>query len=258
MSYKIKYDFCPLCEANDFVFDVKADCSNHPLYKAILPSTMTWMRCKQCDHMFLDGYFNEDGNKIVFSETHENQKTGYDIENQRKISSKILDKIIPFKNNGSWLDVGFGNASLLFTAQEYGFYPVGVDLRLNNVKILNSLGIEAYCENIQKIDFKRNFSVISLMDVLEHVPYPKEMLSTVKTFLEPNGIIVISMPNTENIVWKEMTKQNVNPYLGELEHYHNFSRTRLYSLLEEFSIKPIRYSISDRYRVCMEIIAQNF
>ena len=52
-----------------------------------------------------------------------------------------------------------------------------------------------------------------------------------------------------------MTEQNVNPYLGELEHYHNFSRTRLVSLLDVYGFDVVRYGISERYRVCMEIVA---
>jgi SAM-dependent methyltransferase len=256
MIYRINYDNCPLCESKDFFHNETGDCSSHPLYKAELSPLMKWMKCKACNHMFLDGYFNDDGNKLIFSDTHKDQQAGFEAENQRIVSSRIIDKVIPFQKSGAWLDIGFGDASLLFTAQEYGFYPVGIDLRLQNVVKLNNLGIEAHCNEVQKIDFKRKFSVVSMMDVLEHVPYPKEMLSAIVNILDDSGIVLISMPNTENIIWREMIKQKTNPYLGEIEHYHNFSRTRLFDLLEEFSIKPLYYSISERYRVCMEIIAQ--
>jgi hypothetical protein len=47
----------------------------------------------------------------------------------------------------------------------------------------------------------------------------------------------------------------VNPYWGEIEHYHNFSRKRLYALLQNHGFKPADYHISERYRVCMEVIA---
>ena len=256
MDYRINYESCPLCQSKDFFLHATADCSKHVLYKAELPSLMSWMKCKSCNHMFLDGYFNDDGNKLIFSEIQENQQVGFNLENERQVSSRMIDKVIPFQKSGAWLDIGFGNASLLFTAQEYGFYPVGVDLRLDNVANLNALGIEAHCNEVQKIDFKRKFSVVSMMDVLEHVPYPKEMLSAVVRLLDDGGIVLVSMPNTESILWHEMTKQKTHPYWGEIEHYHNFSRTRLFDLLEEFSITPLNYGISLRYRACMEIVAQ--
>ena len=75
----------------------------------------------------------------------------------------------------------FGNGNLLFTAQEYGFNPVGIDLRKANVNSLKQIGIEAYCEPVENINFEKNFSVISMMDVLEHMPYPKVVLKKLST-----------------------------------------------------------------------------
>ena len=64
------------------------------------------------------------------------------------------------------------------------------------------------------------------------------------------------MPNSESILWEAMNKQNANPYWGEIEHYHNFSRSRLYALLKEYGFLPRRYGVSERYRVCMEVVAE--
>jgi SAM-dependent methyltransferase len=213
------------------------------------------MLCDSCRHVFVDGYFDDATLRVIFSHTQENQKVGFQIEQQRVVSSKIIEKVIQYKTEGCWLDVGFGNGSLLFTALEYGFKPVGVDLRTDSVKAMQALGIESYCEKVQNLKFSQKFSVISMMDVLEHVPYPKELLEAVEKNLEDGGVIVISMPNIESAVWKILNQEGKNPYWGELEHYHNFGRSRLYSLLEEFSIYPVRYGISDRYRACMEVIA---
>jgi protein O-GlcNAc transferase len=47
----------------------------------------------------------------------------------------------------------------------------------------------------------------------------------------------------------------VNPYWGEIEHYHNFFRKRLCALLQEHGFKPVEYHISERARVGMEVIA---
>ncbi len=216
---------------------------------------MQWMDCGVCHHQFVDGYFSDDALKLIFSKTNENQKVGYQLEKQRIISARIIEKVIPYKASGIWLDLGFGNGSLLFTAQEYGFDAIGVDLREDNVDVMKKLGFEAYCDLVQDLDFSKNLSVVSMMDVLEHIPYPKTVLDSLFSKMEKDGCLIISMPNTENIIWKQLTLQKSNPYLGEIEHYHNFSRTRLFSLLEECGFKPMKYGISERYRVCMEIVA---
>lgn len=256
IQYRTHYEHCPLCESSEFSNDRVGDCSSHPSFDARLPNKMQWLICESCGHNFIDSYFNSAGEDIVFSSTPEGRRVGHNLEANRKISSHLVEKVLNFKNSGRWLDIGFGNASLLFTAKEYGFEPVGVDLREDNVEILKGLGIEAYYGYLEDLKFSWDFSVISLMDVLEHVPFPRAMLEVVTDLLEKDGVLLISMPNSENIVWEAMSKQGLNPYYSELEHCHNFSRSRLYDLLREFKIEPVRYGISERYRVCMEVVGQ--
>ena len=255
VKVRVPYEACPLCGSTRIIKSVVGDCSEHPLYQPSLPAKMQWMDCEACAHQFIDGYFTDEALELIFSKTHENQKVGYRLEEQRKVSACIIEKVIPYKNAGTWLDVGFGNGSLIFTAQEFGFDAVGVDLRKSSVETMQSLGFQAYCQLVETIEFEKQISVVSMMDVLEHIPYPKKVLTEIHKKMEKDGCLLISMPNTENIIWKIMTEQNKNPYLGELEHYHNFSRTRLVSLLDECGFDYKRYGISDRYRVCMEIVA---
>lgn len=73
-----------------------------------------------------------------------------------------------------------------------------------------------------------------------------------------DGVLFVSMPNIENMRRNVLNANQSNPYRGEIEHYHNFSRSRLYALMREMGFEPIRYGISERYRVCMEIIARKF
>src|ERR1019366_3226202 len=54
----------------------------------------------------------------------------------------------------------------------------------------------------------------------------------------------VSMPNRENMVWRLLHAKGVNPYWGEIEHYHNFSRKRLYALLQEHGSQPVEYHVS--------------
>lgn len=255
MEVRIRYEKCPLCGSEKIKTSLKGNCREHPLYKPGIPPEIQWMDCQECSHQFTDGYFTDDALNIIFSKTHENQIVGYQIEQQRFVSARMIEKVLQYKSEGTWLDVGFGNGSLLFTAQEYGFDAVGVDLRNDNVELLRKLGFVAYCDFVEKIDFKNKISVVSMMDVLEHIPYPKEVLSSLHDKVEDGGCLLISMPNTENIVWRLMTEQSKNPYLGEIEHYHNFGRARLFSLLRECGFSPARFGISERYRVCMEVVA---
>lgn len=249
------YECCPLCDARDIPYQVEARVTNHPLYKPQLPPTMKWRGCSSCGHVFTEGHYTPAACEIIFSATHANQKVGSDIEGQRKVSARIVERVARFAPAGDWLDVGVGNGSLLFTAAEWGFRAVGTDLRSENVALLHKLGFEAYCKDIDEMDAGDRFSVVSMADVLEHMPYPKRALAAVHKLMKRGGALFVSMPNMDTIVWRTLDASGANPYWGELEHYHNFTRARLVQLLESQGFKFAEYNVSDRYRTCMEVIA---
>jgi hypothetical protein len=48
-----------------------------------------------------------------------------------------------------------------------------------------------------------------------------------------------------------MDARGTNPYWGELEHFHNFSRSTLFMLLEASGFHPVHYAVSERYVYAM-------
>lgn len=255
MNERVLFHHCPLCDCSTLNDSISGDCSKHPLHNDSISAVMRWKQCTNCAHVFTEGYFTDEACKLIFSQTNANQQVGYEVEQQRYVSSRMIEKVLPYVAQGHWLDVGFGDGSLLFTAQEYGFEPVGIDLRKNNVNTMSALGIQSYCEHLSKLSLDFKCSVISMADVLEHMPYPKEGLRAAHNLLADKGVLFISLPNMESIVWTALDQNNANPYWGEIEHYHNFSRSRLFKLLRETGFEPVKYGISERYRVCMEVIA---
>jgi 2-polyprenyl-3-methyl-5-hydroxy-6-metoxy-1,4-benzoquinol methylase len=256
MKYRIPFDACPLCGGQRIKMLCRADCSAHALYNQIIPRVMNWMRCDDCAHVFTDGYFPPDLLATIFQRTHDNQKPGWNFEQQRNVSARMVGNVARYAEGGAWLDVGFGNGSLLFTAEEWGFEPVGLDLRSASVEAMCSLNFEAHCLDVTTFDNPGRFSVVSMADVLEHMPFPKDGLAAAHRLLASHGILFVSMPNYNCAVWRLLDTVKANPYWAELEHYHNFSRARLYALLKECSFEPLHYTISERYRVCMEVIAR--
>ena len=251
----IPYSACPICQSRMLIEQKRADLTKHPLYTPQLDPVIIWMVCGTCGHNFRSGHYQDWALDIIFSETHENQKLGYRLENQRPVSARMIEKVTPFCSSGDWLDVGFGNGSLLLTAAEYGFNPVGLDLRSDNAHALKHIGLESYCERIENLTFDGRFSVLSMADVLEHVPFPLDILKAAYRLLRAEGVLFLSMPNTEAPVWKLLDLANANPYWAEIEHYHNFGRSQLSKILEDNGFNPVRYGISERYRACMEILA---
>ncbi len=253
---RIAYATCPLCNASDIEELRTDDCSRHPSWKPPLSPSITWMRCGSCGHGFTNGYFTDEALGLVFEHIQTNQRPGDNVHGNRGLSAAIVERVLPFKASGTWLDVGYGNGSLMFTAQEFGFDVVGLDLRKQAVEDMEALGFEAHCADICDWQAGRSADVISMADVLEHTPFPKDVLRAAHGNLDADGVLFLSMPNADAFLWHDMTAKKINPYWGEIEHYHNFGRKRLYDLLEETGFEPLRYGISARYKCGMEVVAK--
>ena len=80
---------------------------------------------------------------------------------------------------------------MLFTAEEWGFTPIGIDLRPSSVDAMQRLGIEASCVDITACEGENRFSVISMADVLENMPFTRDGLSAERRLLLPEGILFV-------------------------------------------------------------------
>lgn len=219
---------------------------------------MYWQLCNACGHSFTNGYFTDEATRTLFSRANKYQVPSPELlERQRYIYARIIERIsgVLKRQNGKWLDIGFGNGIMLTTCEEFGFTPVGIDMRKVAVDIMSSFGFEAYCMDFLEFRQFNSYTIISMADVLEHMPYPKHALAHAYKLLEAGGLLFVSCPNSDSFLWKILNINKRNPYWMEIEHYHNFGRKRLYELLKETGFEPLMYSISERYRVGMEVIA---
>src|SRR3954470_1585890 len=170
---RIPFEGCPLCAGTDAAEQMIGNCSGHPCYQQSLPRSMRWLRCRQCDHVYVDGYFGPAALSILFGSTLLHQAPGENIESARQVSARMVENVCAFlpEQGGRWLDIGFGNGALMTTAAEFGFEAVGLDLRAANVDKMRQFGYEAHC--VEFVDYRpaMGFDVISMADVLEHMPF---------------------------------------------------------------------------------------
>jgi 2-polyprenyl-3-methyl-5-hydroxy-6-metoxy-1,4-benzoquinol methylase len=115
---------------------------------------------------------------------------------------------------------------------------------------------KAICSTFEDLTIVEPLAVLSMADVLEHMPAPRAALDKVRSMLAPDGLFYVSCPNSESSTWRLWEDANTNPYWAEIEHYHNFSRRKLIELLEEHGFRVIDYCVSARYYSCMEITAR--
>lgn len=259
----IRFESCPLCASTDTVLLRTDSCESHPLWQGGLPIKLDWMHCQQCQHIYSRNYFTANGLALLFSRAHPMQVVGLNLDQERARWAPSVERIQRhlqqqgwMEDSMVWLDVGCGAGGLVFTAAEYGFNAIGIDSRVQAVEQIEALGYSAVVGDLMELQVTDPVTVMSLADVLEHVPFPRQALERVHTALMPGGLVMISCPNLDSGSWRKANAEGINPYWSELEHHHNFSRASLMRLLAEEGFIPVDYSISARYKSCMEVIAR--
>ncbi|MBF0569144.1 MAG: class I SAM-dependent methyltransferase, partial [Nitrospirae bacterium] len=97
------------------------------------------------------------------------------------------------------LELGAGTGELLHSIQPYVKEVTGIEIHKGFVEFMkDSLGIEAYAEDINKIDFgSRKFDLIISIATLDHLINPFETLTKLTGLLTDDGLIYVEVPNKE-------------------------------------------------------------
>jgi SAM-dependent methyltransferase len=101
------------------------------------------------------------------------------------------------------LDVGCDTGSFLVAATRLlGTVPLGIDISRRSIAEAVERGIEAYCCTLENVpDDVNNLSIITAIDVVEHLTNPLEFFNQVNRRLKPGGVFYFETPNVGSAVY---------------------------------------------------------
>jgi protein O-GlcNAc transferase len=262
--HRTRYRACPICGSDRIGVLRDQDWSWRPDFKPPLSPVIRWMVCEPCAHEFAWGYHDKVGRQIVFASAQASQTaqgmTGTVAEEARLLWADVVDAVSRYRPEGHWLDIGAGSGMLLATAEEYGYTTAAIEARPLVAQALAALGIEVIGRDVSDLTRVRieeeSVDVVTMCDVLEHLPFPLSGLAFAAQVLRPEGILFLSCPNRASFAWKRLSEEGINPYYSEIEHYHNFSYSQIRTLLSNHGFEPLACSVSGRYRLCMDVVAR--
>jgi len=189
----------------------------------------------------LDQYYNSvdyishtDANKSVFDKLYQNIKR---ISIRNKLAL-IANKKATQKN---LLDVGAGTGDFLLAAKKRSWNVFGVEpnstarirAEEKGITLLKSL------EELPEI----KFNVITLWHVLEHLPDLNQVIQKLYTLLEPNGKLLIAVPNYKS--YDARYYKNFWAAYDVSRHLWHFSRNTIAKLFAPQQMKIV--SINPMY-----------
>lgn len=105
-----------------------------------------------------------------------------------------------YRQTGRWLDVGCGAGTLMEAVRDRGWEVIGTEVSASAAEAVRAKGFDVRAGELSQLglDFGA-FDVVSMVEVVEHVPEPRALLAEVRPLLRPGGALYITTPHGRGI-----------------------------------------------------------
>jgi 2-polyprenyl-3-methyl-5-hydroxy-6-metoxy-1,4-benzoquinol methylase len=163
------------------------------------------------------------------------------VEFDSKRFESALVEITKIKSTGSILDIGCGSGLFLELARERGFETAGIEpLKIAREYAIVKRGLEIHNDTAEKFSLNRQFDIITLWELLDHVIYPNTVIQNTLKHLKPGGIILFSVRNGHSLAARVL-RQACNMFLG-YAHLNFWNTGSIQLFLQNHRLKSLNLS----------------
>jgi len=244
MNSLFEYRSCPNCGRDDFTVTFDSNIGEADLQKGIKTVYMLWedthgryVKCKNCHLIYVNPI--EKASKINGDYSKMGNTDAPIIRGSRLRAAKSqLGLIKKYKSGTTLLDIGCGEGFFLFNASKAGYTTKGIEISQDAAEYAGrEFGLDVEAKPFEELQFPDNyFDVVTLWQVLEHVPYPLIVLKEVHRILKPEGLLATSTPDIESILAKILRRKWWN--LRRL-HINQFTVKTLTDMLKRAGFKNV-------------------
>lgn len=218
LVYDARLGSCPLCKSK----------SIKPLYtiERYRPSFKT-DRCADCGFIFMNPRFKKNIIDNFYSENYfrgNAEYSYYDERDARKYARYVWEKRIKairrFIPDGPFLDIGAAFGGFLGCASEY-FSPYGIEPSVYAGEHAKKIfGDNIHIGTLDDHPFKNNFfSVITMIEVLEHLADPVKAIQECSRLLKSGGLLLIQTANMDGMQAKYFKDRYAYFMPGHLSYF---------------------------------------
>ncbi len=174
--------------------------------------------CQNCDFL----QWSDMNDVLPFYENTMEDPTYESLRKGRSLQArKVVEKIIKYKKQGKLLDVGAGSGILVEQAIKTGYKAEGIEPSRWFQEKATELGLPVYLGSLPHSNLRGPYEIVTLIDVIEHVSNPIELLLEIKKITTTNSIIVIITPDRGSIPAKLLGWKWWNYKPGHIGYFNN-------------------------------------
>lgn len=202
------------------------------------PDSFLVVRCTRCGVVYLDprpttGEFDRiyPDDYHAFTFTHDDFGVVYSVR-QRLEAWRLLRSLRDLPPTARVIDVGCGDGFHLDLIREHGpsnWTVEGVDLDLRAVSAARARGLEVHAGRLEDLELpERSFDAALLIQTVEHVADPTNLLTAIGRILAPGGRILVVTDNTGSLDFAIAKRRHWGGYHFPRHWYlHNARSLRL-------------------------------
>lgn len=166
-------------------------------------NNLSLKRCKSCQTVFADVNFENsevtDKTTEIYNHYYDNAKFKLS-DTVEKSLQKIVKTFETSRKTNNLIDIGFGEGGLLSVAEKNNWKCFGTELSPQSLKHGNERGWTVSQDALSDERFpKEGFDVVTMIELIEHIPNPDFFLKTAFSLLRPGGILFMTTPNIKSI-----------------------------------------------------------
>lgn len=188
-------------------------CDWLPLY--LTTGKYSGLSIVECKHCKLQALYPRPNQKELYSKDYYQGKADYsyiDERENKKFASYVwkarVRNIKKFVPEGNFLDIGSSFGGFLESAREEGFQVQGVEISEYAARYANENGIPTFNGSLAEAKFpSAHFSVITMVEVIEHIENPSLFFKELTRILKPGGLLLLQTANFDGWQAKEEGSQ---------------------------------------------------